>query len=128
MGKKTLAIIESAYRATMEEQDDTAVWITHAMKGAGGEFTVVLRNNAVNYAVNGQEATGVQFGSWKQTQPPKVANDVVGLIGKGIEVFVVEEDLADRGIEKSDLLANIKTTNRAGIARMFQDHDRIWHW
>jgi intracellular sulfur oxidation DsrE/DsrF family protein len=128
MAKKTLAIIESAYRATLEEQDDTAVWITHAMKGAGGEFTVLLRGNAVNYGVNGQEASGVAFGSWKQTQPPKVSQDVAGLIGKGIEVYVVEEDLADRGIERTDLVANIKTTNRAGIAKLFTDHERVWHW
>src|SRR5688572_7623575 len=128
MSKKTLAIIESAYRATLEEQDDTAVWITHAMKGAGGDFTVLLRANAVNYAVNGQDASGIAFGAWKQSQPPKVSQDVAGLIGKGIEVVVVEEDLADRGIERSDLISGCKTTNRAGIAKLFQDHERVWHW
>ena len=36
---KTLQIIRTAYRATIEEQDDTVVWITRAMRGAGAELT-----------------------------------------------------------------------------------------
>jgi sulfur relay (sulfurtransferase) DsrF/TusC family protein len=128
MGNKTLQVIESAYRAVAEEQDDTVVWVTHAMKGAGGEFGILLRANAVNYAVNAQETPALQFGEWKQTQPPRVSQDVASLMTKGCDVFVVEEDLAERGIERTDLIQNVKFVNRAGVAKLFNDYDRVWYW
>ena len=42
MAKKILTLIDSAYRCTVEEQDEPAVWITEVMKGAGGDFTHVI--------------------------------------------------------------------------------------
>jgi sulfur transfer complex TusBCD TusB component (DsrH family) len=125
---KTLSIIESAYRATIEEQDDTILWVTAAMKGAGGELTVLLRGNAVNYVVNGQDASGLSFGEWKQTQPPRITNDLQSLIGKGIDVYAVEDDLLERGVERSDLIPNVKLVNRAGVATLMNDHPRVWYW
>jgi hypothetical protein len=75
--KKTLNIIESAYRAVIEEQDDTILWLLTAMQGAGAEHTVVLRGGAVNYAVVGHGAPGLTIGEWKQTQAPRMENDVI---------------------------------------------------
>jgi hypothetical protein len=36
MAKKSLNIVESAYRAVMKEQDDTILWLLATMQGAGG--------------------------------------------------------------------------------------------
>ena len=128
MANKTLTIIETAYRATLEEQDDTVVWIHTAMKGAGGDFTVLLRGNAVNYAVKAQKTPALNFGEWRQKNPADIPGDVQRLAGKGVEIFVVEEDVAARGLERTDLLENVKSVNRAGIARMVEQHDRVWYW
>jgi hypothetical protein len=128
MGRKVLQVIESAYRATLEEQDDTIVWITQAMKGAGADLGVLLRGNAVNYATTGQDSSGLSFGGRPQTQPPKIEEDVARLIAKGVEVFLVEEDAAERGIERTELVAGVKTVARGGLPKLFEQYDRIWHW
>jgi intracellular sulfur oxidation DsrE/DsrF family protein len=128
MAKKVLQIIESAYRCTVEEQDEPIVWITHAMKGAGGDFGVLLRGNAVNYAVKGQDASGLSIGGKVHAQPPRVDNDLVSLIGKGVEVYVVEDDVAVRGLERSELIDGVKPVSRAGVAKLFGGYDQIWHW
>ena len=128
MAKKILQIVESAYRGTIEEQDDTILWLTQAMKGAGGDLDLVLRGNAVNYAIKGQDASGLQFGEWKQTQPPRIAEDVARLTEKGIGVFVVEEDLRRLGIEKGDLVSGPKTISRSEVPKLFAKYDQIWHW
>ena len=125
---KTLQVIESAYRGTIEEQDDTIVWLTHAMKGAGGEFGVLIRGAAVNHAVKGQDAAGLVFGSWKQTQPPRLDFDMLKLMEKGVPIHVVQEDVARLGLEITDLIDGVQAIPQAGIAKLFSEYDRIWHW
>ena len=125
---KALNVIESAYRATLEEQDDTVVWLTHAMKGAGANLDVLLRGNAVNYAAKGQDAAGLAFGDRRQKHSPHIADDVAGLLGKGVDVFIVREDLADRGLEEGDLIGGLKSVSRAEIPRLLAAYDQVWHW
>ncbi len=128
MAKKVLNIVECAYRATLEEQDDTVIWIVHAMKGAGGDLAVLLRGNAVNYTVKGQDAAGLQFGERKQTRPPNLEEDVAKLVPKGVEVFYVEEDLAERGAAGEALIAGVKPVKRMDVPKLMGRYDQVWHW
>lgn len=125
---KVLNIIESAYRGTIEEQDDTIVWLTHSLKGAGAEIGVLLRGNAVNYAVKGQDAGGLAFGEWRQTQPPHIADDISLLISKGIPVYVLDEDLARLGIAAGDLISGPERLTRDRLPGLLAAHDQVWHW
>jgi len=124
----TLSIIETAYRATLEEQDDTIVWITHAMTGAGADLGVLLRGNAVNYAVRSQSVSPLSFGGRTQANAPDLAGQVSGLIGKGVDVFVVRDDLEARGIADDDLIGGLKPVSRSDIPGLLESHDRVWHW
>jgi len=125
---KTLNIIESAYRATVEEQDDTIVWITTAMKGAGADIGVLLTGRAVNYAVANQDATGLSFGAVKQTQPPQLGKDITRLVDKGVDVYVVDEDVSELGLERNQLVPGLKNVARSGVAKLFGEYERVWHW
>ena len=113
----------------MEEQDDTILWLLAAMQGAGAEHTVVLRGNAVNYAVAGQGVPGLTVGEWKQTQAPKMDRDVLDLIEKRkIPVYVVTEDLADRGIEQGALVPGVQLLSRTALPGLFNEFSLVAHW
>jgi sulfur relay (sulfurtransferase) DsrF/TusC family protein len=130
MAKKTLNIVESAYRAVMEEQDDTILWLLAAMQGAGAEHTVVLRGNAVNYAVAGQGAPGLTIGGWQQTTlAPRMDNDVIDLIEtRKIPVFVIEEDLAARGIDRTELVHGVQLLSSKMLPKRMAEYEIVSHW
>src|SRR5207237_2198028 len=125
---KVLQIVSSAYRCNPEEQDDPVVWITHAMKGAGAELDVLLVDNAVVYATPGQDASGLAFGARKQTQPPRIEEDLAKLMAKGSRVLAVAEDAEERGLSTRALLAGVEATPRAALPELFRGYDQVWSW
>ena len=125
---KVLNIVEAAYRGTLEEQDDTIVWICHAMKGASADIDVLLNGNAVNYAVRAQDASGLSFGGQHQTQPPRIADDVAKLKAKGVKIYVVEDACSERGIGRSELIDGLDFVAHSKLATLFAGYDQVWHW
>lgn len=125
---KTLQILETAYRATVEEQDDTIVWMTHAMAGAGGQFGVLLTGNAVCYAARDQRAPAFELGAWRQSHARDLAADVAALASRGMPLYAVEEDLEERGLLDARLIEALEVIPRADLPRLFDEYPRIWKW
>jgi sulfur relay (sulfurtransferase) DsrF/TusC family protein len=125
---KTLQVLETAYRATVEEQDDTIVWLTHAMAGAGGQFGLLLTGNAVCYAVKDQRAPVLSIGGWKQSHAADPAGDVAALAAKNVPLYAVEEDLEERGLLDARLLEPLTVLPRANLPRLFDEYARVWKW
>jgi intracellular sulfur oxidation DsrE/DsrF family protein len=128
MSTKVLSVVETAYRATLEEQDDTILWLNHMLHDNGLDVSVLLRANAVNYAVEGQDASGLQIGDRPLRHPPRLDEDLAALLGKGVPVYVVAEDVAVRGIPVDGLVTGAKPVAEGELGTLYAQHDAVWQW
>jgi hypothetical protein len=128
MAQNVLSVIGTAYRGTIEEQDDTVLWLTHMLKTNGLGMSVLLRGNAVSYALRGQDPSGLCIGTIPIKHPPSLDADVAALLDHGVPVYYVEEDAGERGIPQDRLIDGTKAVHRQDIASLFANYEQIWNW
>lgn len=125
---RILNVIESGYRGTLEEQDDTILWLTQALKNAGADMGVLLRGAAANYTVRGHEVPPIAFGERKLAHPPLLDRDIAKIVAAGTPVYVLDEDLKSGGIRNADRVEGVRSLPMADLPALFEQYDQVWQW
>jgi hypothetical protein len=89
---------------------------------------VLLRGNAVNYLVSGQDASGLHFGDMTVEHPPVIDADITGLLNHGVAVHYVKEDAETRGISEKAMIEGAKAVSRQDLPALLDGFEQVWHW
>lgn len=125
---KILQVVQSAYRTLVEEQDDTIIWLCENLHCAGADISVLLTGNASFYAVQSKTQPGVRIGDWVQTQPADITRDLANLAEFNVPVYVIQEELAERGLLEKPLLPGVHLMNRRDLPGLYDFFDQVWQW
>jgi hypothetical protein len=125
---KVLSILSDAYRATLEEQDDTVLWISQALRRAGAELDLLLRGPAANYVVEGQRVSPLTIGARTQRHAPDVHAQVADLAKSGARIFVIDADLERYGMLESAKLPAAQIVASTDLPRLVSGYESVWHW
>ena len=53
---------------------------------------------------------------------------MIRLKSQGATIYVVEDALRERGIERTELIDGLDLISRNRVAKLFGDYDQVWHW
>lgn len=128
MAKRSLAIIERAYRGPIEEQYAHILWLTHALRKMHGEIGLLLRGNAVLYAVQHQPRLQLTIGEVVIPFLPHYATAITALLADQVRVYVYADDCERLSITPEHLIPDVALVNLSELAQLCDTYDAIWYW
>jgi hypothetical protein len=123
---RVLAVLERAYRGTVEEQYAHVLWLLWSLRKFGGTVAVLLRGNATLYARRHQSPPDLTVGGVAVPAPDYEAA-VVGLLADGGMVYVVDSDQGRLRLDRGELCAGVETIGSGDLPRLFSSYDAVWY-
>ena len=91
------------------------------------DLTVILRGDAVDFALAGGEARPAQIAG-VALPPAAGSQDLRGLLESGVRVVAEAAALTARGIAEADLIAGVHVADDTEVMRILTDAEGVLTW
>ena len=125
---KILSIVSTAFRATLEENDDAALWLSLALVKEGAELSLLFRGNAVIYTLQRRNPNVVEVPELDLKTAWLPQTQVQTALELGVACYSVREDMLARGMDPTGVSAGVVCIAEPDVADLVQEHDSLWHW
>ena len=127
MPKKILSVLAHTEYGNLEDSD-IGLFASAFSSVAGQPLTLLLREDAVNYAVRGQDGTGIKIAGLTIQPGFLIETDLSSLKQSNIPVYAVSEDLEERGLKQGDLIAGVQFLSKKEMGKFVDQFDTVWNW
>lgn len=128
VSKSSLAIIERAYRGSLEEQYGHIVWLTRVMKGMGAATALLLKGDTVMYARRGQPRMALAIGDLTVSDVSHYESSIEELLRLAVPVYAWQPDLARLQLGADSLIEGVVPVGDADMLSLIQRFDCVWYW
>ena len=127
-GKSSLAIVERAYRGSVEDQYGHIVWLSRVMHGMGAVTAILLKGDTIFFARRNQPRQALAIGGIELDDVSHYATAVKELLAVGVPVYAYANDCARCGQSAEDLIEGVELIDDAGLVQLILQYDCVWYW
>src|SRR5919197_2209487 len=106
MAKNILSVLSHTEYGNLEDSD-IGLFASAFAQVTGSQMTVLLSEDAVNYAVRGQDGTGIKIAGGTVQPGFLIETDLKSVQEAKIPVYAFREDLEARGVSPGELIPGV---------------------
>jgi hypothetical protein len=122
----TLAIVERAYRGTLEQQYAHVLWLVHGLHRQS-PMVLLLRGVAASYALAGRPDAPPRVGGAPWGTAPDYQAAIGRLVADGAPVLVCARSLRDLDLHDRPLLPEVRAAGDDEIIELIESCRRVWY-
>ncbi|MGP3732551.1 hypothetical protein ACTWJ9_04885 [Streptomyces sp. GDS52] len=123
--RRTLAIVEKAYRGALEKQFFDALYLAVELNRQLGGLDVLLRGRAVTYGVRAEPVPALRIGSRTLDTLTDPRRDLRTLMDTGVRVHAEESALAAHGLTPDRLLDGVLPVSDGSVALRWPEYRMV---
>ena len=127
MPKNILSVLSHTEYGNLEDSD-IGLFASAFAPVANQQLTLLLREDAVNYAVRGQDGSGIKVAGAVVQPGFMIETDLKAVQQTKIPVYAIREALEERGIKPEELIPGVQLLSNNEFGKFVDRFDTVWNW